>query len=205
MRELLRFFDRQVYWVEGGLDQPAVYYIFDQEAGGILVNAPRHSTACLQGLREIGEPTYLFLPSRLGARDLAAWQSAGLKLVAYGHEGRGLGVEIDVELDSKTRFTRTIDFLPMSGRTMSSCALRLKNKPGTIFFGPILEPGGNGWPTLLPHPDDYSGESRLFGVLGLQDLQYEYAFTDRFVPDETKFGPGADKAIQEEIQHVLES
>lgn len=205
MQELLSFFDRGIYWVGGGQERPAVYFINDHEAGGILVNAPCFSAGLLDELATIAVPRYLFLPSRRGAQDLRAWQEAGVKLVAYGHEGRGLGVEMDVELDSKTRFTRTIDFLPMSGRTAGSCALRLKNKPGVIFFGPILEPGEQGWPTLRFHDDDHSSESRLFGVLGLQDVHYEYAFTDSFVPGESKFGPMADKAIQAEINRVLET
>lgn len=205
MQKLLSFFDRSVYWMEGGNECPAVYYIHDREAGGILVNAPRFSPERLAQLRAIVEPAYLFLPSRLGAQDLGDWQAAGVKLVAYGHEGRGLEVTMDVELDNKTRFTRTMDFLPMSGRTAGACALRFKNKPGAIFFGPILEPGADGWPTLVFHPDDHSAESRLFGVLGLQDLHYEYAFTDLFEPGVTRYGPGADAAIQAAINRVLES
>ncbi|MEK8088693.1 hypothetical protein [Thermithiobacillus plumbiphilus] len=204
MQELIRFFDRVVYWVEGGQDRPAVYYIQDREAGGVLVNAPIFSPERLASLRAVAEPKFLFLPSRLGARDLAAWKSAGLQLVAYGHEGRGLEAPMDVELDSKTRFTRTIDFLPMSGRTAGTCVLRLKNKPGALFFGPALEPGADGWPTLVLHPDDHSAEARLFGVLGLQDLRYEYAFTDRFDPETTRYGPGADQAIQQAVNQFLD-
>ena len=68
----------------------------------------------------------------------------------------------------------------MSGVTEGSCALRIKNDGGAIFFGPILEPGADGWPALVPHDDDYSAENRLIGALGLQDQRFEYAFTDVF-------------------------
>ncbi|MCE5360310.1 hypothetical protein [Candidatus Igneacidithiobacillus taiwanensis] len=196
MQELCQFFDRRIYHVEGGEETPAVYYIADEDAGGILVNAPLHCEETWQQLASLAPPTVLFLPSRFGAQDLVSWRERGLRLVAQPAEGKALGVELDVALDSKLRLTRTIDFLPMSGRTAGSCALRLRNKPGAIFFGPILEPAApDAWPTLLPHPDDQSWENRLFGSLGLQDVSFAYAFCDRFFPGRTPIGPGADAGI----------
>ncbi|MBU2823215.1 hypothetical protein HF283_03670, partial [Acidithiobacillus ferrooxidans] len=83
--------------------------------------------------------------------------TAGCRLVAQPAESKALGVSVDVPLDSKLRLTRTIDFLPMSGRTTGSCAMRLRNKPGAIFFGPILESEtASQWPSLIPHADDAS-------------------------------------------------
>lgn len=183
--------------------EPAVYYIADREAGGILINAPPWSEALLERLCRIAPATFLFLPSRLGARDLADWQAAGLRIIANGTEATGLSEPVDIALDRKTRLSRTIDFLPMSGRTDGSCALRLRNKPSVIFFGPILEPGADGWPTLVLHDDDASSENRLFGVLGLQDITYEFAFTDQFIPGQTRYGPGADEAIQSSLDAVF--
>ena len=51
---------------------------------------------------------------------------------------------------------------------------------------------------------DYSFENRLFGTLGLQDVKFEYAFTDDFDPQTSHVGPGADAAIQRELAHVFE-
>ncbi|MEL5849817.1 MAG: hypothetical protein U7M05_10690 [Candidatus Igneacidithiobacillus chanchocoensis] len=196
MQELCQFFDRRIYHVEGGEETPAVYYIADKDAGGILVNAPVFCEETWQQLASLAPPTVLFLPSRFGAQDLVSWRERGLRLVAQPVEGKALGVELDIALDSKLRLTRTIDFLPMSGRTAGSCALRLRNKPGAIFFGPILEPAArDAWPTLLPHTDDQSWENRLFGSLGLQDVSFAYAFCDRFFPGRTPTGPGADAGI----------
>ena len=92
----------------------------------------------------------------------------------------------------------------MSGRTESSCALRCKNKPGLMFFGPILSTAESGWPALIAQPDDYSYENRLFGVLGLQDVKFEYAFTDDFDPRTSRFGPGADTAVQRELAQIFD-
>ncbi|MEY2342344.1 hypothetical protein AB4090_09580 [Acidithiobacillus sp. IBUN Pt1247-S3] len=204
MQELCHFFDRSIHYVEAGEDSPAVYYIADKDAGGIIINAPRYDAATWQQLETLAPPTILFLPSRFGAQDLPQWQEKGLRLVAQPVEGKALGIDLDVALDSKLRLTRTIDFLPMSGRTAGSCALRLRNKPGAIFFGPILEPAqSTGWPSLVPHPDDQSWENRLFGSLGLQDVAFEYAFCDRFTPGQTPFGPGADAGIAAALQELL--
>lgn len=205
MKKLCSFFDRDIYHVEGGQERPAVYFLADKDAGGILVNAPGYSPELAAALGGIAPLRVLFLPSRLGARDLALWQEAGCKLIAQPAEGAALGVRLDVPLDSKLRLSRTIEFIAMSGRTAGSCAMRLRNKPGAIFFGPILEPdAADAWPTLVPHDDDVSWENRLFGSLGLQDIGYDYAFTDTFVPDVTPIGPGAAAAIQGRLRAVLD-
>ncbi|MGC9129083.1 MAG: hypothetical protein ACP5D5_09560 [Acidithiobacillus sp.] len=205
MLELCSFFDRKIFYIEGGTDTPAVFYIADRDAGGILVNAPRHDPELQAQLEQLGPLNVLFLPSRFGAQDLDAWRSAGARLVAQPAEARSLGIDLDVPLDSKLRLTRTIDFLPMAGRTAGSCALRLRNKPGVVFFGPILENDeADAWPTLIPHADDQSWENRLFGSLGLQDIAFEYAFTDRFQPQRSPYGPGADRAIAARLAALLE-
>ena len=92
----------------------------------------------------------------------------------------------------------------MSGVTEGTCALRIRNDGGAIFFGPVLEPGADGWPALVPHADDYSAENRLIGALGLQDQRFEYAFTDVFEPDRTRFGPGAGAAVRAALQRLLD-
>lgn len=204
MLKLLEFFDRSVYFLSG--TSPAVFYLADRDGGGILINTPAYSAVLAQQLNAVAPLKFAFFPSRLGAQDVDRWRTeTGLRTLAYGHEARGISGEIDTVLDRENKFSRTIDFLPMSGRTESSCALRCKNQPGIIFFGPILARGDSGWPTLAPNVDDYSYENRLFGVLGLQDLKYQYAFTDDFDPALSRSGPGADAAIQREIAAVLES
>lgn len=204
MHELLQITGRTIYQVPAPADFPAVYYIHDHEVGGILVNTPPFSEATAAALASAGGVSFIFLPSRFGAHDLAAWRKAtGAETMAYEAECGAIEGGVDITLNAKTKLTRTIDFLPMAGRTEGSCALRLKNKPGVVFFGPILSPGEHGWPTLVPQADDHSFESRLFGALGLQDVKFEYAFTDVFDAQTTRFGPGADRAIREEIDQAL--
>jgi hypothetical protein len=139
-------------------------------------------------------------------RDLAAWRAAGLEVMAFEAEVAAVGrAEIDIVLDRKSKLTRTIDFLPMGGVTEGTCLMRLKNKPSTVFFGPALEPGADGWPTLVFHDDDHSYESRLFGALGLADLQFEHAFTDVFVPGQTRHGPAAGAEVRPRVSAVVEA
>src|SRR5512146_3171685 len=194
--ELVALRERTVYHVAGA--RPAAYYIADREAGGVRVNAPPYDEQLLAALRAITPPAYLFLPSRRGARDLERWrQGAGLETIAFEAEAPHIAGTIDLALGRGRKLTRTIDFLPMSGVTDGSCALRIKNDGGAIFFGPILEPGPDGWPALVPHDDDYSTENRLIGALGLQDQRFEYAFTDVFEPGRTRYGPDAGVAVRE--------
>ncbi len=202
MQLLLELFDRSVYYLPGS--RPAVFYLADREGGGILINTPRFDAALLAELNAILPLRFIFYPSRFGAVDAAAWREAsGAQTMAYGHEARHIGVEADIVLSRENRFSRTVDFLPMSGRTIGSCALRCKNKPGIVFFGPILSRGESGWPALVPQVDDHSFETRLIGALGLQDLGFEYAFTDDFDPLASRSGPGADVAIQLELAQVF--
>lgn len=202
MLKLYESFDRSVYYLPG--TRPAVFFLADQEGGGILVNSPAFSAETLAQINAIMPLRFIFYPSHLGAQDVETWRSASAaQTMAYGHEARRITGKMDIVLERENRFSRTIDFLPMSGRTESSCALRCKNKPGLIFFGPILSCGAAGWPTIIAQPDDYSFENRLFGALGLQDLKFDYAFTDDFDPLTSRFGPGADTAIRNEIERAL--
>lgn len=204
MKTLLTLRGRTIYLVAVEAGAPAVYFLVDQEAGGILINTPRYSADLQSALTAIAKIGYLFYPSRFGARDVDAWrQATGAEALAYGPEAAAVG-HVDIVLDNKSKLTRTIGFLPMSGRTEGSCALHLRNLPGVVFFGPILSPGQSGWPTLVPRPDDYSFETRIFGSLGLKDLKYDYAFTDEFVEGQTQFGPGADQAIRAELERALD-
>ena len=195
--------ERTIYHVAG--TRPAAYYIADREAGGVLVNAPPFDAGLLAALRMLAPPAYIFLPSRRGARDLERWRAAsGLETIAFEAEARHVEGTIDLAVGRDRKLTRTIDFLPMSGVTEGSCALRIKNDGGAIFFGPILEPGADGWPALVPHEDDYSTENRLIGALGLQDQSFEYAFTDVFEPGRTRYGPGAGTAVREHLGRLLD-
>jgi hypothetical protein len=205
MKIVLALRGRTIHLVPIEAGAPAVYFLVDQDAGGVLINTPRYSAELQSAITAIAKINYLFFPSRFGARDVDAWREAtGAESLAYGPEAEAIGGRIDIVLDNKSRLTRTIGFLPMSGRTEGSCALHLRNLPGVVFFGPILSPGPSGWPTLLAHANDYSFETRLFGSLGLKDVKYDYAFTDEFVDGQTQFGPGADQAIQAELQRALD-
>ncbi|MEJ2060227.1 MAG: hypothetical protein P8Y64_07035 [Gammaproteobacteria bacterium] len=202
--KLLELRDRSVYHVTG--TEPAVYYLVDQDAEGVLINTPAFDAALLDELQAIAPLKFIYLPSRHGAHELDRWREAsGAETLAFQAEAPAIEGSIDIAFDTKRKFTRTIDFLPMAGVTEGACALRCRNKPGLIFFGPILAPGEDGWPTLIFSEDDHSFESRLFGALGLQDLKFDYAFTDVFVPGVTRFGPGADAAIKEAIEQALEA
>jgi len=202
MVPLVALRDRSIYYVAGS--RPAAYYIADREAGGVLVNAPPFGAALLTELRVLAPLTYVFLPSRRGARDLARWRAAGAETIAAEAEAPHIEGTVDLPVAGGRKLTRTIDFLPMSGVTEGSCALRIRNNGGAIFFGPILEPGEDGWPALIAHADDYSAENRLIGALGLQDQRFEYAFTDVFEAGRTRFGPGAGDAVRERLRRLLE-
>lgn len=205
MNRLLSLRGREIYLVAGSGARPAVYFLADDDAGGVLINTPPYDDELLATLRAAAPLRYLFFPSRFGAHDVDRWRSAaGAESLAYGAEIEAIAGRVDVALDNKSKLTRTIGFLPMSGRTQGSCALYLRNLPGAVFFGPILTPGASGWPTLAPQADDHSYESRLFGALGLQDIKYDYAFTDVFVEGQTQFGPGADRAVQAELARVFD-
>jgi hypothetical protein len=198
--KLLDLGTRRVFHLRGS--SPAVFLISDTVGGGILVNTPPYTPACFEALQSVAPLNYVFFPSRFGARDAAAWRAAGVQLIAYGAEARAIG-RVDIMVDRGDRLARDMDFLPMSGRTESTCALRLKSKPGVIFFGPALQQGPDGWPALIACVDDYSYENRLLGAIGLRRLRYEYAFTDDFAPPRSCWGPGASVAIRGMIDGLL--
>lgn len=193
MIPLLKLPARSVYYL--GRTAPAVYYLVDRDAGGVLINTPRFSARLAAELSAIAPLRYVFIPSRFGAQHAVAWREAGAKIIGYSEELAACRAVADVALDRSWRFSRAIDFLPMGGRTPGTCALRCKVKPAVIFFGPALSRTKSGWPGLEPAPDDYSYENRLIGAVGLRALRYDYAFTDDFDPIQSRYGPGADRAI----------
>ena len=192
---------RGIYYLQD--TRPAVFYLADRQGGGVLINTPPFSPALLEELNSVTPLRFAFYPSRFGARDVAAWRAAGIQTLAYGDESRAMYGMVDIVLSREYRFSRTIDFLPMSGRTEGACALRCKNRPSAIFFGPVLECGDAGWPELVLHADDYSRENRLLGAVGLRHLKYEYAFTDDFDPHASRYGPGAGAAIGARLEVLL--
>lgn len=199
---LVKLRDRAIYHLAGW--HPAVYYIAERELGGVLVNTPPFEPDLLAALNARAPLAYVFLPSARGARDLHEWRNAGrAETLATELEASAIGDTIDLALTAGRKLSRTIDFLPMSGVTPGSCALRIKTNGGALFLGPILEPGADGWPTLVAHADDSSFENRLIGALGLQDIAFEYAFTDRFDEGHTCFGPGAGEAVKERLRRLL--
>lgn len=203
LEKILELRDRSIYYVEGSA--PAVYFMADKDAGGVLINTPPFDPELLAAIADIAPLKFIFLPSRHGARELDRWREAsGAEAMAFEVEIPFIEGDIDLTLDKKSKLTRTIDFLPMAGVTQGSCAMRLRNKPGVMFFGPILSPGGDGWPTLQFNDSDHSYESRLFGALGVQDVQFEYAFTDVYEAGRTQFGPGAGEAVKKRIEQALE-
>ncbi|HKJ70952.1 MAG TPA: hypothetical protein VKA55_04310 [Gammaproteobacteria bacterium] len=196
MQELVSGKGRSVFHVAGGDVDAAVYLIRDREAGGILVNTPAFDAALASELAAGAGVDFLFLPSALGARDLDRWREAlGAEALAGQDEVPRIAGEVDRPLDGTIRLSRIIRFYTMSGRTSGATALYCKHWPSMLFLGPVLEPGEDGWPTLVPHDDDWSWENRVMGALGLQDLRFEYVFTDRFGPG-TRYGPGADEAVK---------
>jgi len=202
LSELLRLRERTIYHVGG--QEPAVFFLIDRSAGGVLINAPAFDPSLLVELQSLAPLRYIYLPSRYGEQDLDQWRdAAGAEVLAHEVEARALQGHVDIPIDHKSKFTRTISFLPMAGATAGSCALRLRNQPGVIFFGPALSTGDDGWPTLVLRDRDHSQESRLFGALGLQDLSFEYAFTDDFDPTRSRFGPGAGEAVKRHVEAIL--
>ncbi|WP_298135035.1 hypothetical protein [Acidiferrobacter sp.] len=199
MDQLLTWPGREVWLVDSG--PPAVYYLVDRAAGGVLINAPRFSRDTYEDLRRHAEPRFLFLPSRLGVCDLKAWREVGLRVLVSAQEE---GVDdADLRIGAEHKLTRTIDFLALPGRTRGTCALRLKNLPGALFVGPALACGDSGWPELIPNPDDYSYESRFIGVVGLKGQTFESLFTDTFVLGRSHFGPAAQNALRAHIESLL--
>lgn len=201
MIPLLRLPARSIYYLSR--TAPAVFYLADQEGGGVLVNAPPFSVKLAAELRNVAPLQYLFIPSCFGAHHAAAWREAGAKLIAYRDEVAGGRLAVDIALDRGWRYSRSIDFLPMAGRTPGTCALRCKAKPAIIFFGPALSRTESGWPGLEPHRDDHSYENRVLGAVGLRGLRYDYAFTDDFDLLKSRYGPGASRGVSRELERAL--
>ncbi len=202
MIPLLKLPARSVYYLPH--TTPAVFYLADADAGGVLINTPSFSLRRTAELASIAPLRHAFIPSRFGARHAGAWREAGVKIIASRGELADCHVGLDVALDRSWRFTRALDFLPMSGRTPGTCALRCRTKPAIIFFGPALSRTSSGWPGVEPLPDDHSYENRLIGAVGLRALRYEYAFTDDFDPVKSRYGPGASRAIGHELERALQ-
>ena len=204
LRLLVALRDRDIFHLTDS--HPAVYYLAERELGGVLVNAPPFEPALLAALNARAPLAYIFLPSARGAQDLDSWRTGGgAETLATEAEAAAIIGAIDLKIYAGRKLSRTIDFLPMSGVTAGSCALRIKTNGGALFLGPILEPGADGWPTLVAHPDDVSFENRLIGALGLQDLDFEYAFADVYEEGRTRVGPGAGTAVKERLRRVLEA
>jgi len=205
MQKLLNISGRKIYLVSDSSALVSVYYILDKEVGGILINTPEYSDEVAVQLKQAGGVSFIFYPSFFGAKDVDLWRNAlNAETMASEVEQSAIQGTVDISIDSKTKLTRTIDFLTMAGRTRGSCALRLKNLPGAIFFGPILSPNDSGWPGLNSNDNDYSFESRIFGALALKDLKYDYAFTDKFTVGVTKYGPEVSRHINAEIESALD-
>jgi len=201
MVELLNLPNRRVFLAGAAGSGPACFLLVDPVAGGILVNAPPYDAALRDALASVAELRFLFLPSARGAAAAAQWRGAGLQVIASVEEAPLLGVQVDQRVDRKTRLTRDVDFLPMSGRTPGACALRVKARPGIVFFGPILD--HRDWPALVAHADDYSYENRVIGALAVQDLRFEFAFCDNYEHGRSRFGPGAAAATRANLATEL--
>ncbi|MCC6611189.1 MAG: hypothetical protein IT515_16150 [Burkholderiales bacterium] len=203
MIELVNLPERRIFLIADAdaAGTPASFYLVDPVAAGILINAPAFSLALADALRAVAAPRFLFLPSARGAAGAAEWRDAGLQVIASAEEAALLPIPVDQRVDRKTRLTRAIDFLPMSGRTAGSCALRVKARPGIVFFGPILD--HRDWPALVAHPDDFSYENRVIGAIALRDLRFEFALCDNYVHGRSRFGPGAAAATRANLATEL--
>lgn len=201
--ELLDIPQRKIFYIPQ-TQQPASFLIIDDKAGGILINTPVFSEALMESICKITKINYIFLPSKFGAHSLQQWKSATrAETIAHELEANEIEPSLDITVNHKTKLTRTMDFVPMGGRTPGTCALYLKNLPGVLFLGPALSTGKSNWPELIENVDDSSFEARLFGVLGLKDLKYDYAFTDDFDIRKSKYGPDASIEINKNINDVF--
>lgn len=202
--QLLSFRDRTIYLIHESNEFPASFLINDHKAGGIVINLPSYDKSLAEKILHITSVNYIFFPSHRGAIDTPQWKCAfHAKTICLPEEAPLIDDDIDIEIERKNRLTRTIDFLPLSGATPGTCGLRLKNKPGIIFFGPALEIGENQWPTIQLSQDDHSSENRMFGALGLSHLTYDYAFTDTFHLNQTQYGPNASTFINQSLKKDL--
>ena len=191
---------RQVWLVPGAA--PASFLFVDERAGGILVNTPRYRETLAAALAAIATVRFIFYPSRHGAADVAQWREAcRARTLAAAEEAADIPGPIDEPIDGAVRFYGRLDFLPLSGRTRGTCALRSRAAPGIVFFGPALEHAP--WPVLALHEDDFSVENRLIGALGLREEPFEFAFCDNYIHALSRFGPGASAAVAAGLAEVL--
>jgi len=93
MIALLTLPARSVYYLPR--TAPAVFFLADHEGGGVLVNTPSFSPRLAARLNRIAPVKFAFFPSRLGARDAAAWRAAGARAIAYADELAGCGIHAD--------------------------------------------------------------------------------------------------------------
>jgi len=179
---------RQIHYLGG---KPAVFYIQDRDAGGILVNAP--AAQWWEPLQAAGGVRYLFLPTARTADAAVFWHEQGVTLLAHQREPLPEGVEVQ-RVSQRQRLTRTIDFLPLPGATPGSCALHLRNKPGVVFAGAALQ-----GKSALPPP----GEDALFSALLLAGLSFQYLFWDDYRPG-CHYGPEAASALEQRLDASLD-
>jgi hypothetical protein len=204
LTEVLRLPRRSVHVVPGAA--PAVFLLVDERAGSILVNLPPFSEAALGAIRRVANPDFIFLPSRFGARDLDRWRAAtSARTVASSEEVSGVDGTIDEPVDGGVRMHGRLDFLLLSGRTRGNCALRVKEPPGLVFFGPALEHSHAGTFALRAHPDDYSFENRVIGALALRDLEFEYAWCDDYIHGTSQHGPEASILVRKALAAALDA
>jgi hypothetical protein len=94
MIPLLKLPARRVYYLPR--TSPAVFYLADDEGGGVLINTPPFSPKLAAQLKRVTPLRYVFIPSRFGARHAAAWREAGAKVIAYREELAGYHVALAV-------------------------------------------------------------------------------------------------------------
>jgi hypothetical protein len=202
LAEVVRLPRRCVYVVEG--TSPAVFLLVDERAGAILVNTPPFTDEALMAVGAVASPTFIFLPSRFGARDVDRWRAAtGARTLASAEETADVAGTIDEPIDGGVRMHGRLDFLLLSGRTRGTCALRVKEAPGIVFFGPALEHARDF--AIEPLADDFSTENRLIGALALRDLEFEFAFCDDYSHGTSWYGPGAADLVREGLVRVLDA
>ncbi len=180
---------RRIYALGG---TPAAYYIRDRDAGGILVNAA--DPAWAQALAELGGVRYLFLPSAAGAGQAAFWCERGAEVLVHEREPVPPGLSV-TPVGPRQRLTRTIDFLPLPGASVGTCALFLKNKPGVVFAGPALRGRRD--------PEPPGGEDALLSMVHLAGLRFHYLFWDHQDPHHAPYGPDAAKRLRERLERHL--
>ena len=188
-------------WLVPG-SAPASFLFVDARAGGILVNSPPYHEALAAALAAIAPVRFIFYPSRRGAVDVERWrEGCRARTLAAAAEAADISGPIDEPIDGAVRLYGRLDFLPLSGRTRGTCALRSRIGPGIVFFGPALEHAP--WPVLTLHEDDYSAENRLIGALALREERFEFAFCDNYIHGLSRFGPDASAAVAAGLAEVL--